>query len=73
MRRTSWVAAAAAALLMSGVAGAPRAQDDDVNSCRQACFEDEELCYESCDAEADPVACEEACQQALDACIETCG
>jgi hypothetical protein len=71
-RRLHWLVACAAFGLLIGVATGPRAQEDKTDSCRQACFDTEESCYESCEASNDAASCEEACQQSLDACLEAC-
>jgi hypothetical protein len=42
------------------------------SSCTAACYDAEDLCYESCDDSDDPASCEMGCRVETDACLEAC-
>ena len=71
MLRWMWKAAAMSAGMVVVLAFASWAQDDEPDSCSEACYEAEELCVETCDAD-DPTACEDQCVEQTKSCLEMC-
>lgn len=72
----SWLVFVATASVMATGISVSRAQDEEEPVadawCVQECYEEEDACYESCQAGQDVESCEAACASALDDCLGSC-
>ncbi len=48
------------------------AQDDERQTCVEACKQVEDQCIDRCDQRDNPIECEERCQEAAEDCIYNC-
>ena len=72
MSRLKRMTAITVSSLMIVAGAAAWAQDEDRDSCVNACQQAKAQCVEICDTHANPVECDEDCQDAARDCIHEC-
>jgi hypothetical protein len=72
MSRLKWMTAITVSGLMVVAGAAAWAQDEDRDSCVDACQQAKEQCVEICDTHSNPVECDEDCQDTAHDCIREC-
>jgi hypothetical protein len=71
MDRWIWKPALAAGAIVA-IALSSWAQEDEITSCEEACYEAEERCVAACPKPEEAASCEDRCEEKADLCVEKC-